>query len=64
MPVNNLDTLSNDDVPENRKEREDCRHRSFSVYCEKGHIVHLEAVREIANTNSVMIAVSSVSSPG
>lgn len=49
MPVNNLNLLSNDNIAEDRKERENGREGRFAVNDEEGDVVDLEAIGEVAN---------------
>lgn len=47
MAMYDFDLFSNDDVPKDREEREDCRERCFAVNDKKGNMVHFEAIREV-----------------
>lgn len=52
-----LDLLTDDDVPEVRKEGEDGRERRFAVHSPEGHIVDLQAIGEVANSCASSILV-------
>jgi hypothetical protein len=55
MAVNDVDVFSNDDIAEDREEREDGRECRFAVDDEEGDVVDLEAVREVANSSSSFV---------
>lgn len=55
MPVHNLDSLSDDDVSENRKEGEDCGHSSLAIDGEERHVIDLEAICEISYSYPIII---------
>lgn len=57
MAVDNLDTLPNADVAQNGKEGEDGGERGVTVDDEKGHVVDLEAVCEVADALAVVVGV-------
>jgi hypothetical protein len=57
MSVNNLDLLSNDDIPEDWEKGEDSRKGSCAVDDEKWDMVDFEAIREISYAGSPIIRV-------
>ena len=48
--MHNLDPLSEDDIPEYRKEGKHSRKSSFSIDDKERYMIDLEAIREISNT--------------
>ena len=50
VTVDNLNLLPDDDVPYDREEGEDCRHRSLTVDDQEGHMINLEAIGEIVHS--------------
>jgi hypothetical protein len=57
VSMNNLNLLSNHNVAEDWKERENCWESSLSVDDEKRYMVDFEAVRQIADTCSAFVGV-------
>ncbi|KAK5001218.1 hypothetical protein LTR28_012879, partial [Elasticomyces elasticus] len=52
MAVNNLDALTNENVAEDRKEREDGREGCLAIDDHERHVVDFQAVGEVANARS------------
>lgn len=57
MPVNNLDTLAQTYIPEDREEGEDGREGGGAVDDEEGHVVDLDAVGEVADALAIVVGV-------
>jgi hypothetical protein len=55
MSMNNLDLLADDNIAEDREEREDGGKGGFSVDDEERHIVDLEAVGKISYSSSSFV---------
>lgn len=58
MPMNNLDLLSNDNVPEDGEEREHCWHGCLPINDQKGYMVDFQAVRQIPNASAALVSMS------
>lgn len=55
VPVYNFNLFSNNYIAEYWKEREDRWHCRFPVYDEKGHMVHLESIRQITYSGAALV---------
>jgi hypothetical protein len=58
VAMNDLYLLSNDNVPENRKEGKDCWHSGFSVDDQKGDMVDLESIGQVVDSSSTVVGMS------
>ena len=58
MTMNNLNLLSNDDVPEDGEEGEDCRHRGFSVDDQEWDMIDLESICEVVYSCPSLVGMS------
>lgn len=56
MSMNDLNTLPDYYIPEDRKERKDGRHCSFTIYRKERDIVNLETIGQIPNSDSTVVA--------
>ena len=57
MPMHDFNLLSQDNIPENRKERKDSREGSFPIDNEERYMIDLETICEISNTGAPFIGV-------
>lgn len=55
MPVDNLDLLANDNVPENGEEGENRRHSGLAVYNEERDVVDLESIGKVADPGASFV---------
>lgn len=55
VAVDNLDSFSDDNIPEDRKEGEDGWKGGFAVDDEEGDVVDLEAIGEISDAGSAFV---------
>lgn len=58
MAMHNLDLLSNDDIAEYRKEREDSRKGCLPVNNEERYMIDFETICQIVNTSPSFICMS------
>lgn len=57
MTMNNLNLLTNHNVPEHRKKGENCRESRLAVDNEEGYMVDFEPIGEIPNTGPSFVCV-------
>lgn len=55
MSVDDIDILSNDDIPEYREERKYCWKRRLSIDDEEWDIIDLEAIGEVAHAMAGLV---------
>lgn len=55
VSMNDLDALPYADVAEDREERKDGREGRLAVHNQKGDVVDLEAICEVADTLSIIV---------
>lgn len=58
MAVDNLDLLSDDDVPKNREEGEYGWHRGLAIDDQEWHMIDFEAIGQVVNSCAALIGVS------
>lgn len=57
MSMYNLNLLADDDIPEDREEREDGGEGAGAVDDEKGHVVDFEAIGDVAHAGAAVVGV-------
>lgn len=58
MPMHYLNLFSNDDIPEDRKKRENGRHSSLPEDDQEWHMVHFKPIGEISNSSATLVCMS------
>lgn len=53
--MHDLRTFAQDDVAKDRKEGKHCWHSSLAIDGEEGHIIDLETIRQISDSNSIVV---------
>lgn len=58
MPVNDMDLLTNDDIPEYGEKGEHRRHGRLAIYNEEWYMVDLEAIGKVSNPGASFVGMS------
>lgn len=58
MTVDDLNAFPDDDIPEDWEEREDGGKSAFSIHDQEGHMVHFEAIGQVADAGATFVSMS------